>query len=146
MTKISICKIKTKDELAVCQEIRKEVFVLGQNVPLHEERDGLDEHAEHYLLSANQKPAATARIRFIDTVAKIERVAVLDGHQGTGLGRSLMNHIIDELRTRPKILKAMLGSQTHAIPFYAKLGFVPYGEEYMDANIPHRNMSINTKQ
>jgi len=35
---------------------------------------------------------------------------------------------------------AVLGSQTHAIGFYERLGFTPFGPEYDDAGIPHRDM------
>ena len=37
--------------------------------------------------------------------------------------------------------KAILAAQTHAIGFYEALGYVPFGDEFMDAGIPHRNMS-----
>ncbi len=33
-----------------------------------------------------------------------------------------------------------LGAQTHAVDFYRKLGFMPYGDEFMEANIPHQAM------
>ena len=39
--------------------------------------------------------------------------------------------------------KIKLGAQTTAIPFYEHLGFVPEGEEFLDAGIPHRAMSKN---
>lgn len=38
--------------------------------------------------------------------------------------------------------EARLGSQTHAIGFYEKLGFAAEGPEYDDAGIPHRDMTL----
>ena len=40
------------------------------------------------------------------------------------------------------VREAKLGSQTHAIEFYRKLGFETIGEEFMDAGIPHMNMVL----
>ena len=37
---------------------------------------------------------------------------------------------------------AKLSAQTHALPFYEKLGFAAYGPEYPDAGIPHRDMVL----
>ena len=34
----------------------------------------------------------------------------------------------------------ILGSQLSAVPFYTKLGYEPYGEIFLDANIEHRMM------
>ena len=36
--------------------------------------------------------------------------------------------------------RVYLGSQKHAIDFYTKLGFQPYGEEFIEADIPHLSM------
>ncbi|RCV58738.1 hypothetical protein DEF24_12340 [Marinitenerispora sediminis] len=33
-----------------------------------------------------------------------------------------------------------LHAQTHALDFYARLGYTAYGAEFMDAGIPHRHM------
>ena len=46
-------------------------------------------------------------------------------------------------RGQPGITRAKLGAQTHAIGFYEKLGFAPYGPEYDDAGIPHRDMVLS---
>ena len=35
-----------------------------------------------------------------------------------------------------------LGAQVHALGFYAALGFVPVGEDYVDAGILHRDMVL----
>lgn len=36
-----------------------------------------------------------------------------------------------------------LAAQTHALDFYARLGFEAYGPEFLDAGIPHRNMRLS---
>lgn len=139
---ILIKKVSAHDDLQKCLALRKTVFVQGQNVPLHEELDGKDEISDHYLLYVNSKHCGTARIRFIDDYAKIERVAILDEFRGKGLGIQLMQQILADLKNQPAIKKAKLSSQLYAVPFYAKLGFHTCSEEYMDAGIPHKDMIL----
>jgi len=41
--------------------------------------------------------------------------------------------------------RCYLHSQTHALGFYAKHGFVAHGPEFMEADIPHREMELELK-
>lgn len=114
--------------------IRYEVFVIGQNVPVEIEQDDLDPQCSHFLASdAGGKPIGTARV---DAEAHVGRVAVLESHRGLGVGRQLMNASLAYLAENGHEL-ALLNSQTSAAEFYSKLGFVPVGEEFMEAGIPH---------
>ncbi|STX52706.1 GNAT family acetyltransferase [Legionella busanensis] len=142
---ISIQKVNSPTELKECLAIRKKVFIEGQKVPLNEEVDGKDKESTHYLLTINQIPAGVARVRYLHNIAKIERVAILPNYQGQGLGKHLMQFIIADLKQDKNITIAKLGSQSHAILFYEKLGFTVYGQEYMDAGIPHKDMMLNLK-
>lgn len=139
---IYVKKASSPHEIQQCMAIRTKVFVEGQNVPINEEVDGKDKDSEHYLLLMNKQPAAVARVRFIEQFAKIERVAVLDEYQGKGLGKEIMCKILADLHANKAVKFAKLSSQTHAIPFYEKLGFMVCSEEYMDANIPHKDMKL----
>lgn len=128
-------------DLATCLAIRRVVFIQGQNVPEHEEVDGTDPDCIQYLLHKDGQAIATARITRKGDTAKIQRVAVLEIHRGTGAGAKLMRDILKDIT--PDFSTAILGSQTHAIAFYEKLGFTAHGPEYDDAGIPHRDMTIN---
>lgn len=139
---ILVKKVSEATDIHACLAIRRQVFVEGQNVPIHEEVDGLDSNSEHYLLFLNQLPVGTARVRHSDDFAKIERVAILDVYQGQGLGHVLMNFIINDIKQNPRIKKAKLGAQTYAIPFYEKLGFEICSNEYLDAGILHKDMQL----
>lgn len=138
-----IKKVSSLEDKQHCFNIRHQVFVEGQNVPPHEEIDGKDDESTHYLLWVDSIPVGVARVRFIDKYAKIERVAILDAYQGKKLGYALMEFILADLNKNLDLKYAKLSSQTYAIPFYEKLGFVVCGEEYMDAGIPHKNMKKN---
>ena len=138
-----MAQIERTDDIATCLQIRRVVFIEGQDVPEAEEVDGEDPDCIHYLAHVNGIPAATARVKPLGAKAKIQRVAVLDAHRGTGLGAELMQFILDDLRAG--FDKAVLGSQPHAIGFYEKLGFEAFGPEFDDAGIPHREMALRLK-
>ena len=80
----------------------------------------------------------TARWRLLDHhTAKMERVAVLKGARGNGIGTQLMRCILDDIHCHPQIETIKVGSQKEAIPFEQKLGFQIIDQEYLDAEIPH---------
>lgn len=140
--KVLIRRVRAAQDLQQCMAIRYTVFVEGQQVPMNEEVDGKDTESEHYLLSINDDPIGVARVRYVDDFAKIERVAVLANYQGKGLGHLIMSFILNDLRQSTTYKKVKLSSQTYAIPFYEKLGFVVCSEEYLDAGIPHKDMLL----
>lgn len=143
MSNISIQKVSSQKDLQTCLNIRKQVFVIGQQVLQHEELDGKDQESDHFLLVVDEQPAGVARVRYIGNFAKIERVAILSEYQGQGLGYTLMKTILSTLKESDVIVAAKLSSQVHAITFYEKLGFMVCSEEYMDANIPHQDMVLH---
>ena len=106
---ISIKKISDITDIQACLVIRHQIFVTGQQVPIHEEIDGLDPSSEHYLLFHQELPVGTARVRYIDDFAKIERVAILDAYQGQGLGHRLMSFILKDIQQNQHIKKAVIG-------------------------------------
>ncbi len=138
---ISIKSTKTAEELEQCLEIRKIVFIEGQNVPYELEIDGLDAAAYHLLALQNNTPIGTARALLLeeDTVAKIGRVAVLESGRGLGIGHMIMQEMEKDSRLASAIC-FKLEAQTYALPFYEKLGYEAYGKEFDDAGIPHMRM------
>ena len=132
----TISVVQTPDDFEACCDIRKTVFVEEQAVPLELEMDEYDETATHFLLRDGDTPLATARLLDKHGLAKIGRVAVLQEARGRGLGLLLMRAVLDEAR-RQGFTESVLDSQTYAIPFYERLGFVAEGAEFDDAGIPH---------
>jgi len=127
---------------AALLEIRFEVFVQGQNVPLDEEVDGLDPECVHVLAVAdNGTPIATGRLL---PDAHIGRMAVREPWRGKGLGGAVLQSLVQLAQRRGDPL-VVLASQTHAIPFYAAHGFRVYGDVFDDAGIPHRWMDRPTE-
>ncbi len=136
-----VVRAMTPDQREACFVIRREVFVGEQNVPLEYEYDEHDKTAFHFLALRDQKPAGTARVVFKDegATAKIGRVAVLKDAHGFGIGRAVMEAVEADEDVR-RVAKFLLESQTYAIPFYERLGYRAYGDEYLDCHIPHRFM------
>ena len=119
-------RIAETRDITTCLALREEVFIHEQNISVTDERDGLDDQAIHMLAHDEVSPIGTARILLKGEVGKIGRVCVLPSHRGQGIGAAIIRSCLDTLRPRPGITRAVLGSQTHAIPFYQGLGFVAY--------------------
>jgi ElaA protein len=128
-------------DLPTCWALRRTVFVEEQAVPEELEADGLDEAALHLLAVLDGRPVGTARMLLKGDTGKIGRVCVLRELRGQGIGAALIREAVEELRRRG-LRTAMLGSQTHAVPFYEGLGFVAEGPVYDEAGIPHRDMML----
>lgn len=133
-------EITETTDLTHCHALRRTVFIEEQNVSEADEMDGLDAEAIHLIATCDGKPAGTARLLIRGETGKIGRVAVLREHRSTGLGAAIMRQAEAALRSRPGVTRLYLSAQTHALPFYEKLGYVAYGPEYDDAGIPHRDM------
>ena len=134
-------QITTTRDIATCRQLRRVVFIEEQGVPEADEIDDKDDTALHLLATEDGTPVGSARLLLQGTTGKIGRVCVLKSHRGTGLGAALIRAALAELRAQG-MATAKLGSQTHAIGFYERLGFTATGPEYMDAGIPHRDMTL----
>lgn len=123
-----------------CLEIRKEVFVEEQNVPLEIEVDEFEKESVNIILLMDNRPLGTVRYRDIgEGTAKIERMAVRKIARGLHLGQALMNfaHIHAE---ENGFKRTKLGAQVHALNFYEKMGYEVTSDEFDDAGIPHKYM------
>ncbi|OTG77932.1 GNAT family N-acetyltransferase [Acinetobacter terrae] len=118
--------------------IREQVFIQEQQIPVADEWDAEDAISLHFVVYDQDHPIATARLLQNNSVG---RVAVLKSHRGVGIGKLLMQQIIQQAKhEQRKFLK--LSSQVHAIQFYVGLGFKVEGEQYLDCGIPHIDMRL----
>lgn len=123
--------------------IRREVFIEEQQIAEADEWDDQDKISRHFIVYVREEnqlqPIATARLLQNNSIG---RVAVLKSHRGQGIGRELMLKIIEQAKIEQRpVLK--LSAQVHAIAFYQYLGFSVQGEEYLDCNIPHIDMTMS---
>lgn len=132
--------MKTDKELEDAYFVRKTVFVKEQHVPVEEEIDEFEQNSTHFVLyDDNKKPIGAGHYRSFDEYGKVERICILSTNRKGGAGKAVMNKIEEyALNNGTPALK--LNAQTHAIPFYSKLGYEVISEEFLDAGIPHKTM------
>ena len=130
--------------------VRHAVFVLEQGVPVELERDDRDEAADHLIAVVDGKVAGAVRLvvepagyagvdAALGLVGHLGRLAVLADARGSGLGARLVRGVERRAATNG-LAVVYLGSQTHAVGFYTRLGYQAFGSEFDDAGLPHRHM------
>jgi predicted GNAT family N-acyltransferase len=118
----------------VAKAIRFEVFVDEQQVDPEIELDDLDAVCLHAIADdASGVAVGTGRLL---PDGHVGRMAVRKCARGSGVGSALLQALMREAKARGD-LRVVLSAQTHAAPFYARHGFVPEGEVYLDAGIDH---------
>lgn len=119
--------------------IRRCVFIEEQGVPEDLEWEARDPECEWFAARAGGQLVGIARLT---PDGHVGRMAVLPAWRGRGIGSALLRAVLQ--RARDKGLGVVsLHAQTHAIPFYARIGFRAEGEVFMEAGIPHRRMFLD---
>ncbi|WP_288420128.1 GNAT family N-acetyltransferase [uncultured Acinetobacter sp.] len=118
--------------------IREQVFIQEQGIAPEDEWDDFDATAVHFMVYDKEQPIATARLL---TQHSVGRVAVLMPYRKQGIGKILMQHIIDYARNQ-KLPYLKLSAQTYVTAFYEALGFKVQGEVYQDCGISHIDMTL----
>jgi predicted GNAT family N-acyltransferase len=123
--------------LAELRAVRETVFVHEQQVPLEEEWDALDPLCRHVIARDEAGlPIGTGRLT---PEHRIGRMAVLADWRGQGVGDAMLIALIAEARQRGWPMVS-LNAQVSAEAFYARQGFIPEGERFMEAGIEHQSM------
>ena len=134
---IDIKIIETDQDYQSCLFIRKQVFIIGQNIPVEIELDDDNIDATYFLANLSGNPVGTARYRKTDFGIKLERFAVLENARNFGVGKALVLFIINYLKNEKMIY---LNAQKSVIGFYEKLGFGQIGDQFYEASIPHKKL------
>jgi predicted GNAT family N-acyltransferase len=129
--------------------VRREVFVSEQGYTEEQEFDEAEDLAAHVVVQLVPGCATTpgaarhlgaARLLLDGSedppVAYVSRLSVLPFIRSMGLGRAIVQFILDGAREMGCV-KARAGAQKTALGFWEGLGFTPTGEEYMDFHVPH---------
>jgi predicted GNAT family N-acyltransferase len=127
----------SEEDAARLQEVRFEVFVREQGVPLELEWDEFDPVSRHVLaISRDGHAVGTGRLL---PDGHIGRMAVRAAWRRHGVGSAILSELLAMAREDGHDC-VVLHAQTHATGFYARYGFEPEGEEFLEAGIPHRAM------
>jgi predicted GNAT family N-acyltransferase len=134
--------ITNEADLKAAYALRKEVFVVEQQVSLADEFDEFEEVSHHFIAKQGDATVGAARWRVTDHGVKLERFAVGMSYRGQGVGKALVQAVLDhiyQVRTEGKLY---LHAQLEAIPLYAYFGFEIVGEQFAECGIEHRTMEL----
>ena len=106
--------------------------------------DGEDNDCDHVLANFNKVSVGVARLKYYDSFVKVQRLCVLKESRGYGIGSGILNFIIEHVTKHNIRHTIRLGSQLHALEFYNQLGFIEFGDKYLDAGIWHKDMEYLT--
>ena len=128
------------DELYSFLKLRTDVFFVEQRID-EEELDNRDQDPTtlHLWIADDVGTAAYLRTilepeaEFRDARQSFGRVAVRADRRGEGLAQLLIDEVMKLHGAEPMFLHA----QSYVVPLYAKYGFTSYGDEYIEAALPH---------
>lgn len=130
-----------KELQETAQRIRTQVFIDEQRIPAEMEWDEADSQCLH-AVAYNRLGLGVATGRLLppeNGETKIGRVAVNRVLRGSGVGRQLMEALIEASCQRGD-KRIVLHAQCTAESFYRGLGFASRGEVFEEAGIPHIEM------
>lgn len=113
--------------------LRREVFVIEQQIPESEEFDADDLTATHLVAIAAGNVVGTLRIIDAPEHAKLGRVVVAKAWRGKGISTRLLERAMSIARERGQS-RFHLAAQHDKLGVYEKLGFVAYGEPFDDGS------------
>src|SRR5690606_18018841 len=133
----------TTEELYFFLKLRTDVFFVEQRID-EEELDNrdLEPTTEHCWIADETGCAAYLRVledaepEHLDARRLIGRVVVRADRRGEGLAQRLMDCVLKRHGNEPLLLH----SQEYIAPLYARFGFEPFGDVYLEAGIPHISM------
>lgn len=137
---MNVFEITTQEDLQKEFDIRIKVFVEEQKVPKEEEIDSYDHlggECYHFLVTTDENKAiGTGRVRLVDGVGKLQRVAVLREYRSHGVGRIIIK-ALENKAIELGASKVKLDGQLQAQVFYEKLGYEVKSGIFLDAGIEH---------
>jgi predicted GNAT family N-acyltransferase len=134
--------VTSEEEISSILEMRREVFVVEQKIPDDLEWDEPKEELAQFVVFHGEFPVSTGRLRVVDDKVKFERILTRKAYRHQGVGRVLMEAMMQYARQQYPGLKFLLNSQLSAKPFYESLGWQAIGDQFYEADIPHYTMIL----
>lgn len=121
-------------------QLRLETFVVEQ-IRIYNDLDNVDYRSIH-LFHQNEEGRVDAYARIFETGATIHfgRVAVAKGSRGQGLGKVMVEQILDLCEQRFPGRAIEIEAQEQVVGLYEKLGFQTVSEPFILASTPHVKM------
>ena len=129
----------TLQELYRILQLRSEVFVVEQDC-VYQDIDGKDEKALHVIGIKNNNIIAYTRLFKSGDYfeyASIGRVVVDKNERSYKYGYDIMKASVEAIEQFFNEKTIKISAQAHLKSFYNNCGFVAYGNEYLEDDIPH---------
>jgi predicted GNAT family N-acyltransferase len=131
--------IRKADDFMTVRDIRIKIFNEELGLSNSDIFDEDDRELEQFLIICDSNTIGTFRLRDVDTSHKIERMGILSKYRSKGYGKLSLDEIKSYSKKANKS-KIILDSIYDVRNFYAKSGFVEFGDVYCKVGIPHVNM------
>lgn len=133
----------TPAELYEIFTLRISVFVVEQNCP-YQDADGKDQHSLH-VMGRDKKGVLVAYARIVLAGISYEEISIgrvvsSKEVRRQGAGRMLMEFVMKEIAQRFNNPAVRISAQSYLQKFYEDFGFRVSGEEYLEDDIPHKEM------
>lgn len=127
---LTIKIVETEDERLKAMLVRAIVYMHEQQCPFSEEFD-LNDHTSTQIIGLDQagEPILTARIRYFNGLAKIERLAIRSEYRGRGYAHRLLSFMLNLCRQKG-FTSFYLHAQARLQFFYEGYGFRPVGGDF----------------
>ncbi|MCC6791944.1 MAG: GNAT family N-acetyltransferase [Thermomicrobiales bacterium] len=139
---------RTQAEFAKIVAIRAAVFRDEQAIVAHELTDADDRISVHAYAISDGEVIAAGRLTPPTSSrpeGQIAWVAALPEHRGDGAGTAVMESLL-AIADERRIPNVLISAQTHALDFYRRLGFVPYGDRFVVRGIEHQYMERHRQE
>lgn len=113
--------------------LRREVFVIEQQIPEAEEFDAHDLTARHLVAVQAGRVVGTLRLIAESGTVRIGRVAVALAARGQGIAAAMLRHAMQHEAAAGRA-RFRLDAQVDKVGFYERLGFVAHGEPFDDGS------------
>ena len=110
------------------------MFIEEQGIPEDIELDDDKIKAKYFIALIDDNYVGTARYRYTNLGAKIERFAVLGEYRKMGIGKSLVTFLLLLLKKEKSVY---LHAQESVVNFYLRLGFKKDSNLFFEAGVPH---------
>lgn len=137
---VQVKLVETQAESESIKDLRVQVFVREQGVPLSEEFDEHEESAVHAVALIEGRIVGTGRMYELPSgETQIGRMAVEPRHRRDGIG-GLVLAFLEAQAGQRGVREVILHAQTYVQSFYERHGYVVDGEPFMEVDIEHVRM------
>ncbi len=143
---LTIKIVESEEDRLKAMLIRAIVYMHGQQCPFREEFD-LNDHTATQIIGLinDAEPVLTARIRYFNGFAKLERLAIREEYRGRGYGHQLLAFLLSICRQKG-FSRFYLHAQARLQPFYEGYGFRAVGGEFSFSEHGYVEMTLDERE